>query len=205
MTDFDLDRLGDVWRQQPDAAELEMLRRSGASVRRRARWAQLFDVAAALFVAAVVVLLVLYHPQRNTVLMGSAAILFLLYSHIRTRRMRQLELRSLTGTTENMLDQSIERLAATVRHNRFALIALGPGVAIGALLAASAHISPDEGLFSAVRESPLLRQLLSAGAIAFLAAIIGYLLLRTRRASRELGRLGAIRESYREESNSSNC
>ena len=45
MTDFDLDRLGDVWRQQPDPAEMERLQRSAAAVSRRARWAQLVDIA----------------------------------------------------------------------------------------------------------------------------------------------------------------
>ena len=37
MSDFDLDRLGDVWRQQPDPAEMERLQRTAAAVSRRAR------------------------------------------------------------------------------------------------------------------------------------------------------------------------
>ena len=32
MSDFDLDRLGDVWRQQPDPAEMERLRRTAIAV-----------------------------------------------------------------------------------------------------------------------------------------------------------------------------
>jgi len=203
MTDFDFDRLGDVWRQQPDPAELEMLRRSAASVRRRARWSQLFDIASALVAAAVVVLLVFYSPQRNTVLMGSGAILFLLYSHIRTRRIRQLELRSLTGTTENMLEQSIERLGATLKYDRWLLIASGPALAIGVLLAASANVSLDDGLVSTIRSSPLLRLLLSKGSLILVTGMIVYVLLGMRKARRELGRLAAMRESYREERRSS--
>ena len=44
MSDFDLDRLGDVWRQQPDPAEMERLQKSAAAVARRARRAQVVDV-----------------------------------------------------------------------------------------------------------------------------------------------------------------
>jgi hypothetical protein len=199
MTDLDLDRLGDVWRQQPDPAEMELLRRSADAVRRRARWSQLFDVGSAIFVAAVVILLVFSNPQRTTVLMGSAAVLFLLYSNVRTRRIRQIELRSLTGTAENMLDQSSERLEATLKHGRFMLIALGPGVAIGALLAASANISSEGGLFAPLRSSPSLRLLFLVGTIAGLSAMMAYLALSIRRSRRELARLTAMRESYREE------
>jgi hypothetical protein len=199
MTDFDLDRLGDVWRQQPDAAEMELLRRSADAVSRRARWSQLFDIATAIFVAVVVIFLVFSNPQRTTVAMGSAAILLLLYSNIRARRIRQLELRSLTGTTENMLDQSIERLEARLKHSYFSLIALGPALVIGVMLAASATISSDEGLLSMVRSSPLLRLLLGPGAMVVIGGMIAYGLLGIRRARRERGRLGAMRESYREE------
>jgi hypothetical protein len=199
MTDFDLERLGDVWRQQPNPAELELLRRSADTVRRRARWSQLFDIATAVAVAAMVILLVFSYPQRNTVLMGSAAILFLLYSHIRTRRIRQLELRSLTGATENMLHQSIERLEATLKYNRFLLMAFAPGLAIGLLMAASANISPDTGLVSTIRSSPPLRLLFGPGMLIVVAATIAYVLLGMRRVRREHGRLVAMRESYREE------
>jgi hypothetical protein len=204
MTDFDLDRLGDVWRQQPDPAELRLLRRSADAVRRRARWSQLFDIGAAILVAAVVILLVSSNPQRNTVLMGSAAILFLLYSNIRSRRIRQLELRSLTGTTENMLDQSIERLEATVKYNRFTLIGFGPAMVVGLLFAASANISSGEGIVSIVRASPVIRLLLGVGGLAVIAGIVVFLLLAIRRGRRELQRLAAMRDSFREERKSSN-
>ena len=91
MIDFDLDRLGDVWRQRPDPAELEHLKRSADAVRRRARWAQLIDIVAALVVAAVVLLLVLSNPKADTLLVGGAAILMLLGTQVRSRRLRQRE------------------------------------------------------------------------------------------------------------------
>ena len=108
MSDFDLDRLGDVWRQQPDPAEMERLQRTAVAVARRARLAAIVDICAAVAVAAVVVILVLANPRSQTFVMGCAAILVLLGSNVRLRKLRQVELKGLTGTTEDMLDQSIE-------------------------------------------------------------------------------------------------
>jgi hypothetical protein len=204
MTDFDLDRLGDVWRQQPDPAEMEKLKRSAASVSRRARWQQLIDIAAAAAVAAVVLFIVFAYPQRTTVLMGSAAILVLLYGNIRSRRIRQLELRSLSGTTENMLDQSIERLEATLKYNRVTLIAFGPTILVGLLFAASANLSSGHSLVFMIRSFPMLRVLLGVGGLAAIAGFAVFLLLSIRRGRRELQRLAAMRDSFREERKSSN-
>ena len=81
MTDFDLERLGDVWRQQPDPAEMERLQRAAAAVGRRARLSQIVDIVAAIGVAAVVIALVLSNPRTETFVMGAAAILILLYSN----------------------------------------------------------------------------------------------------------------------------
>ena len=138
MSDFDLDRLGDVWRQQPDAAEMERLQRSAAAVRRRARLSQIVDVVVAVAVAGVVIVLVLSNPRSEAFVMGAAAILVLLYSNFRLRKLRQVELRILSGSTEDMLDQSIERVEKTIKHNRFTLIAMGPGIIIGALFGSAA-------------------------------------------------------------------
>ena len=44
MSDFDLDRLGDVWRQQPDPAEMERLQRTAIAVARRARLSAILDI-----------------------------------------------------------------------------------------------------------------------------------------------------------------
>src|SRR5262245_53102612 len=100
MIEFDLDRLGDVWRERPDPAELERLQRTADRVRRRARWGQTIDIVSAVVVAIVVLLLVLSNPKIDTLLVGGAAILVLLGSQIRYRRLRQDELRSLTGSAE---------------------------------------------------------------------------------------------------------
>lgn len=199
MTDFDLERLGDVWRQQPDPAEMEMLQRSAAAVRRRARWAQLFNIGAAVAIAGVVLFMIFANPHRTTLLMGSAAILVLLYGNIRSRRIRQIELRSLTGTTENMLDQSIERLEATIRYNRFSLIGLGPTILVGHLFAASADWSSGDGMSSVISPSPVIKYVLSVGGLATIAAAVAFFLIAIRRARLERERLVAMRNSFREE------
>src|SRR6476619_571627 len=133
MNDFDLDRLGDVWRQQPGPAEMERLQKSAAAVARRARLAQVTDIAVALAVAGVVIFLVASNPKPGTVLIGSAAILVLLFSNIRLRKVRRIELEQLTGGTEEMLDQSIARVETTLRHLRVSVIGFPVAAVLGAL------------------------------------------------------------------------
>lgn len=201
MTEFDLDRLGDVWRQQPDPEEMERLQRTARAVSRRARWGQIVDLGAAVAVAAVVILLVLSNPRIATVLMGSAAILVLLVSNIRLRKLRQVELRSLTGTTEDMLDQSIERVDTTIRYNRFILIAMWPGLLIAALLAATAERQAGS-ILGSLKDVPIFRLVWNGGWVAAIAGLALFLTLAIRRGRRERERLCAMREAYRVEGES---
>lgn len=191
MNDFDLDRLGDVWRQQPDPAEMERLQKSAATVARRARFAQVIDTATAAVVAAVVIVLVASNPKLDTVLIGSAAILVLLGSNIRLRKLRRVELRNLTGSTEDMLDQSIVRAETTLRHHRFGLIGSGPAFVVGLILA------------SASRGRDLLPTIHGGSLVVIGVAVVAggflYSLRGMRRARRELDRLKAMREAYRRE------
>ena len=196
MIDFDLDRLGDVWRQRPDPAELEALKRSADAVRRRARLAQLIDIVAAVVVAAVVLLLVLSNPKLDTVLVGGAAILMLLGSEVRSRRLRREELRSLTGSTEQMLDQSINRTKATIKRSRFQLLSAAPGLSLGVLLA----YVVDDRAAGRLWQMPLAVTLVL---IFFVTALLAYLIKTIRSSRRELDRLGTLREAYRGEQDSS--
>jgi hypothetical protein len=192
MIDFDLDRLGDVWRQRPDPAELESLKRSADIVRRRARWAQLFDVVAAAVVAAVVLLLVLSNPKVDTLLVGGAAILMLLGTQVRSRRLRQEELRSLTGSTEQMLDLSINRTRATIKRSRFQLLGGPPAFSLGLLLA---YVVDDRAAGRLWQTPPAV----ALGAVFFVIALMVYLVNTMRASRRELDRLVALREAYRGE------
>lgn len=200
MSDFDLDRLGDVWRQEPDPAEMERLRKSAAEVARRARLAQVVDMGGAVAVSAAVILLVASNPKLGTVLMGAAAILVLLGSNIRLRRLRQVELRTLAGSTEDMLDQSIQRLQAMLRYRWFSLAAVGPALLIGYLMGAGSGGSNRlVALFPALGEIMKDRFLLfGIGAAIFL--VVGLIILRSIvRTRRELQRLETMREAYRSE------
>ena len=201
MSDFDLDRLGDVWRRQLDPAEMERLQRSAAAVSRRARFSQIFDIVAGVVLSAVVIVLVWANPAMETFLMGGAAILVLLGSHIRLRKLRQVELKSLAGSTEDMLDQSIERVGTSVRHNRFTLILMGPGLAFGILLASVAD--SGGGSLLTLGEDPLVHLLWMAGPLVVVAGVFISLFLAVRRRGRELERLRTMREAYRQERKSS--
>jgi hypothetical protein len=201
MNEFDLDRLGDVWRQQPAPAELERLRRTAAAVRRRARLAQIVDVGAAIIVGIMVVLLVLSSPKIETVVVGSAAILILLVSQIRARRLRAVELRGLAGTTEAMLDQSIERLEKTLRHQRFSLVAIGPAIVIGNLMASTGARS-FISLAGPLTALPGFRIVWPAFWFTVLAGTVLFVALSMRGNRRELERLRTMRDAYRQEGES---
>lgn len=196
MSDFDLDRLGEVWRQQPDPAEMERLQRSAAAVSRRARLSQIVDVGAAVATAGAVIILVSFNPHTKAFAMGVAAILVLLYGNIRQRRLRQVELRSLTGNAENMLQQSVERVETTLKHHRLTLLALGPACLVGVLFGV---VGIGESGISELRDPQLLRTLLVGGGIAAVAAFSMIMLLAIRRGKRELERLKAMREAYHQE------
>ena len=196
MTDFDLDRLGDVWRQQPDPAEMERLRKSAGTVARRARIAQVTDIVAAITVAAVVIFLVASNPKPGTVAVGGAAILVLLFSNIRLRRVRQIELEQLTGGTEEMLDQSIARVEMTLRHHRTGMIGIVPAVLVGALVA---YVAQGRQLFPTAQNLLFFRGSLMLLGIAVVAVGMIFSLRAIRRGRKELERLKTMREAYRRE------
>jgi len=201
MTDFDLDRLGDVWRQQPDPEEMARLQRSAAAVARRARFAQVADIVVALAVAGMVVFLVANNPRPGTILMGTAAILVLLLSNIRLRRVRRIELGHLTGSTEEMLDQSIDRVGTTLRHLRVSLIGFPLTVAVGVLLA---WASLGNTVLDQAQHWPFRAMLMPSGILA----AVGFMIFAwrgIRRSRKELERLEAMREAYRREHESSAC
>ena len=202
MTEIDLDRLGDVWRQQPDPAEMEQLQRAAVAVARRARFAQVVDFGAAAAVSLMVIMLVLSNPSVQTTILGGGAILVLLGGNIRQRRLRQIEFRSMTGGTEEMLDQAIERIETTVRHHRFGLIAMGPVILFSVLFAATAERQAGSALGS-LRDAPWFSFVWIGGWAAALVGLTLLSLFSVRRGRRELERLRAMREAYRQERESS--
>lgn len=199
MTDFDLDRLGDVWRQEPDPAEMAALRRTAELVSRRARTAQIADAALAIVVSGVVLMLAWSNPEPATLVIGGAAIALMLYTSIRQRHLRRLELESLTGTAEQMLDQSIARIRATLKRTRLGLYSAVPGILVGVGFGAALDSGGGSGLsarLSAITWAPIA---VAAAILAVMAAGFVYYLRMMRRDQSEMDRLIALRESFTDE------
>lgn len=199
MSDFDLDRLGELWRAQPDPEEMAALQRAADAAARRARWGQLSDIALSAFVSIAVIVLVWSNPTIKTALVGGAAILLMLSSNVRQRQFRQLELAGLTGSSEQMLDQSIERVEATVKRHRFGLIGVAPGFLVGLGFAATLSSGSGSALVARISDDRLAAGLITAGVIAGLVALSVYFLHMMRRSRAELDRLTALRDDYRRE------
>lgn len=203
MTDLDLERLGNVWRQQPDPKELEELKRSAECVRRRARWLQVIDVVAAIAVSGVVLFLVLSKPAVDTLVVGGGAILVLLISQIRSRRFRRQELRSLSGTAEQMLDQSIERVQATLKRTLSGLIMLPPVFVLGYFVAYVVDRRRGIEIGERIGSHPGLGMMINVIVVLAVGGAVVYAVNTIRRSRRELARLTALRESYRQETDGS--
>lgn len=196
MTEFDLDRLGDVWRQEPDPAEMERLQKSAVEVSKRARVAQVLDIGGALAVSAAVIYLVAKNPAFGTILAGAAAILVMLFANIRLRKVRQAELRTLNGSTEDMLDQSIDRIETTQRYRRASLIGVGPAVIIGLIIV---PLAQGRDIFSLYHDLPRSRYvLIGVGAVILIGALIAAW-RALGRGRQELQHLKTMREAYRRE------
>lgn len=198
MNELDLDRLGDLWRAQPDPKEMERLQRAAATAARRGRWGQLSDYLLTSLVSAGIIAVVASNPSLNTGLVGGGAILIMLISTIYQRRLRQTELKALTGSSEEMLDQSIERLTATRKRVAFGLLLAIPGVLIG--LGFGAVVENDAGeLFDRWRENREALKLFEAVVVGILVMFLVHLVVAARRSRTELARLKALREAYRRE------
>lgn len=202
MTDLDLERLGDVWRQPPDARELEDLKRSAELVRRRARWLQVIDVVAALAVSGVVLWMVLANPKIDTLLVGGGAIAILLGSQFRSRRFRQQELRSLNGSAQQMLDQSIERVQASLKRARSALVLLPSALLLGLLVGYVTEGRSPGPLKEVIASYPGLGPVMYFTAVGALVAGFLLVLRNLHKGRRELERLTALLASYTEDEQS---
>lgn len=202
MTDLDLERLGDVWRQPPDARELEDLKRSAELVRRRARWLQVIDVIAALAVSGVVLWMVLANPKIDTLIVGGGAIAILLGSQFRSRRFRQQELRSLNGSAEQMLDQSIERVQGSLKRARSALVLLPSALLLGLLVGYVTEGRSPGPLKEVIASTPGLGPVMYFTAVGALVAGFLLVLRNLHKGRRELERLTALRASYTEDEQS---
>jgi hypothetical protein len=199
MTEIDLDRLGDVWRAQPDPAEIEQLRHAAQVVQRRARWGQLADFWLALVVAGVILALVIANPQLKTGLVGGFVIIYMLYSTARQRRLRAIELQTLTGSTERMLDQSIEQAEAAAKRSRMNLILTGPALLLGLGFAAVLDRAGGPSPLQKLNTLPWVGMFAVPALVVALAVASLYSMRTNIRSRREIERLKSLREAYRAE------
>jgi hypothetical protein len=199
MTEIDLDRLGDVWRAQPDPAEIEQLRHAAEAVRRRARWGQLADFWLAMLVSGVILALVIVNPQLKTALVGGFIILYLLYSTVRQRRLRAIELTALTGSTERMLDQSIERAEAAAKRSRLSLIMSGPALLLGLGFAAALDRGTGQSPLQKLNTIPWVGTIAVPALVIALAVAALYVLRTNINSRREIERLKSLRDAYQAE------
>lgn len=200
MSEIDLDRLGDVWRAQSDPAEIERLRRSAAKVRRSALLGQAADVWLALVVSAVVLVLIISNARIETGIAGGAAILFLLFSTVRQRRLRAIELATLNASTEHMLDQSILRVEATIRRAWLSIVLMPFGLLVGLGFGAAVDLGQGSSLLRRVMADSFLKGVVVIGLIVASIAICVHFLRIGRLARQERERLVQMRADYQAES-----
>jgi hypothetical protein len=197
VTDFDLDRLGSLWRTEPEPAEIGELKRSADRARRKARWLTVLDYALALVTTGAVILILAVNPRAEALLVGGAAVLVMITSLVRRRRLRRIELQSLIGDTESMLESAIARVEATAKRARSGLMVIGPSIFLGLLFA----FIVDRGGGGAALptlEAEAWRGLVVRGLLIFIiVATVTQLVLSIRRSRMELTRLIQLREAYR--------
>ena len=199
MNDIDLDRLGDVWRAQLDPAEIERMRRSAKTVQRRARWSQVADLWLAFIVSGVILALIISSPQIKTSLVGGFVILYLLYSTRRQRRLRAIELETLTGSTERMLDQSIERAEAAAKRSRTSLIMTGPALLLGLGFAAALDRETGHSPLEQLSTMPWVGTFAVPALVVALTLATLHLLRTNIRSRREIERFKSLRDAYKAE------
>jgi hypothetical protein len=123
----------------------------------------------------------------------------MLFSTVRQRRLRMIELATLSGSTEHMLDQSIERARATIRRARLNLLTTPLGLPLGIAFGAALDRGQGSGMYQRLTSEPLITALVSMTLLVAAATICVYL-IRVRRAARqELERLTQLRQAYEAE------
>jgi hypothetical protein len=108
-------------------------------------------------------------------------------------------MRSLTGTTEEMLDQAIDRVGQTLKRSRLGLVLAGPAILMGLLLAYVVEESSGGEISSRIDAFSGLGIFIELVAGLGFAAMAVRIFRQYRNGQRELERLSALREAYRQE------
>ena len=199
MTDLDLERLGDLWREEPDPKAIAELLRAAGAARRRALAGLLFDYALAALLLAACVTIIAVNPKLEVIAVGVLAIVLLVTSQVRQLQSRRLELKGLTGDTEKMLDQSIAQVEARVKQARSGLILFVPAFLVGLAFAAVSEDSRTSAFIFPALGHPLPHVMLMLLAVIVGGTLMVHLALTIRRGRREHARLLELRHSYGQE------
>lgn len=200
MSDLDLDKLGALWREALPEEETRDLERSARHVSRRAKLALVGGYVLAAAIGVAVLVIVAINPEGETAFFGGVALLLLLLSQVRRRRYRQIEIQGLTGDTEAMIDQLIERQQATLKLARFSLWIIGPATVAGIFFGSAVGGSAGSKLFLERVADMESRLLLLGIAFLLIATMAAQIVIAMRKHGCELDRLIALREAYRQES-----
>lgn len=199
MTSVDLDDWMQVWQDEQDEDELELVR---ASARRAMRRARLFNYAehgiSAAIIVAVIVWLVL-EGAPATIAIAGLAILVILWSSWRRHMLFQVAELIRFDDRRDFLETGVQSARARLKRSRIGLIALLPSFLIGIYLKDGLAHGGAVGDLSA----PFWESVTSGGsaAVALLLFVLvalwfGAAHLRLRA---EVSRLEQLRDEYRVE------
>lgn len=197
MNDFDLDRLGSLWRTEPAAEEMRKLKRSADLAKRKALWLTILDYTLAVVTIGAVLLILTVNPKFEAVLVGGAAVFVMITSLLRRRRLRRIELQGLVGDTESMLESSIVRLESTVKRAKSGLMVIGPSIFLGLLFGFIVDKGGGGAALPTI-EGEAWRGVVVRGLVIFIVvATITQLVLSIRRSRAEIDRLTQLRDAFR--------
>jgi hypothetical protein len=203
MTEFDLDRLGSLWRQDPEPAEIERLRQSARKVSRRARLAQAADAAGTLAVSVSLIIIALVNRRADATAVIGTIIAFLFYSSLRNRKLRELEVKAATGSTQEMLDQAIARGEGVLKRIRANLVASIIALPLMGLLLLTLEHGPGRNLARRYFEHSHIPLVVDFVILVLVGWIVVQTLVTVRNTRREVRQLRALREAFQTEEDES--
>ena len=195
MTDFDLERLGSLWRTEPEPEGIRELQKSARAASRRARRALVLDFILTGIAVGTVLFILAVNPNVPALIVGGLAVGVAIRGQLRQRRLRRIELQELTGDTESMINGSIARVEATLKRASSGLIVLGPAVLLGLLFGFIVERGGDAlQIFDPGSWRAIVATIL---AVFIVLVTLAQLAVTLRRGRRELNRLLELRQAYR--------
>lgn len=201
MVEREMDELALLWTQEgapEEEQEQQLVRRLAERVGWRARLFRYADFGAAIAIAGGIALLVLMDGAGATGLSALLLVGAIGWTSWKRQALWDAEMSVGIGGGESMLDAARKSSEARLRRTNVSLIALLPAFALSLWFGFGLYEPNMDSLseLSAYMRADLERTILAFGGVALL---FGWLLHSRRRLLRELRRIEAVREEYREE------